>query len=268
MGNQGNEFFEWYKEIGAAVAAFQERVEEVAGPIVEWLRVNLPALQEGAARLARLPTAVQQSFRAAGFPPFRARALGDLAPLEAEFTANGVGAAALLVERMCREAVSSSEFCADMVADWKANPITATRVPILEEALWAHAEGRFALSIPPFLAQLEGIVLDCVTPPPTASGERPRQRHTLMKQELERLSANDPLMGSVTSDFVAKIVLAKFDQEHPEPDFSRHAILHGADLKYGTELNSVKAILIFDYVQDLLRERAKEAALVDSDPER
>jgi hypothetical protein len=93
---------------------------------------------------------------------------------------------------MCREAVSSPEFRAQMLADWKSNPITASRVPILEEALWAHTQGRFALSIPPFLAQLEGIVLDQATPPPTVPGERPPSRHTLMKRELEQLSANDP----------------------------------------------------------------------------
>jgi hypothetical protein len=76
MSNQEKAFLEWLQEIGAAAAAFQKRVADVAGPVVEWIRVNLPVLQEGAARLTRLPTAVQQSFKAAGFPPFRARALG------------------------------------------------------------------------------------------------------------------------------------------------------------------------------------------------
>jgi len=36
-------------------------------------------------------------------------------------------------------------------------------------------------------------------------------------------------------------------------EISRHAILHGADVKYGTASNSLKTILCFDFLQDAFR---------------
>lgn len=135
---------------------------------------------------------------------------------------------------------------AEMLKDWAANPVTAPRIHILTAALEAHQEGRYVLSIPPLLAQLEGIIADGKQP----QGGEMRQR--TMKEYVAQLAEGDDLIGAHISDFVSNIVLANFIRGQPIPDLSRHAILHGAATTYGTELNSIKTILTFDYVQDLL----------------
>ena len=44
-----------------------------------------------------------------------------------------------------------------------------------------------------------------------------------------------------------------------QPDLSRHAILHGGDTNYGTELNALKVIMLIDYVQALANASSAES---------
>jgi hypothetical protein len=52
--------------------------------------------------------------------------------------------------------------------------------------------------------------------------------------------------------FYFEVVLANFEHGEQIPFLSRHAILHGADVGYGTKSNSLRTILLFDYVQSNL----------------
>jgi len=50
------------------------------------------------------------------------------------------------------------------------------------------------------------------------------------------------------------IILAGFEHGTvPKSFLSRHAILHGGDTNYGNITNSLKSILLFDYLQDKFR---------------
>ncbi|HDX9646726.1 TPA: hypothetical protein ROY02_003029 [Bacillus cereus] len=80
--------------------------------------------------------------------------------------------------------------------------------------------------------------------------------HTL-QQYLETLLVNEGVFSfdKQIQTFYLNTILVGF--EHGEPlqsKLSRNAILHGADVEYGTEENSLKSILIFDYILDRLNE--------------
>jgi len=50
--------------------------------------------------------------------------------------------------------------------------------------------------------------------------------------------------------FLFNVILVGFEHGTiPKSFLSRHAILHGADTTYGTVTNSLKSILLFDYLQ-------------------
>ena len=50
-------------------------------------------------------------------------------------------------------------------------------------------------------------------------------------------------------EFVSSEVFTGFEWGSPlTAALSRNAILHGADTNYGTEINSLKAIVLFDFI--------------------
>ena len=46
--------------------------------------------------------------------------------------------------------------------DWRSNPLFNTRITIIEDAFWAHQQGKFTLSIPTLIPQIEGIMSEYV----------------------------------------------------------------------------------------------------------
>lgn len=134
----------------------------------------------------------------------------------------------------------------NLLAEWKGRKWIKKRIPILEAAVNAHIEGKYELSIPALLPQIEGIIWDGY------------DYDGSTKQKYERDYASKLCKGSpedgepdfldlAAEDFFLKTLLQSFDLGQPMPGLSRHAILHGADTDYATRVNSLKVILIFDY---------------------
>jgi hypothetical protein len=61
----------------------------------------------------------------------------------------------------------------------------------------------------------------------------------------------------VISEYVTDTLYQSFIRGEDAPPLSRHAILHGFDTTYANEMNSVRAILAFDCVQDLALDHSK-----------
>jgi hypothetical protein len=144
-----------------------------------------------------------------------------------------------------------SEELERLLRRWRQRRWLSRRMPILDDAVRAHARGEYNLSIPALLPQLEG-----------ALGDAFRHVGRLSSRDLERYT--DELVrsdGHPTGDsFLAAArevylnsILVPFHWGDPLPTLSRHAILHGADTEYGTAENSLRAILLFDYVQAAVR---------------
>lgn len=136
----------------------------------------------------------------------------------------------------------------EIIDRWEQHPLLTDRATILRAAAEAHIEGRYELSVPAILPQVEGIL---------AQGfEHQRRMRQTDYEEYARRLTSDLLRGydEAANRFITDFLLAGFEWGGaPGSDLSRHAILHGYDTTYATAAKSLKAILIFDHVQERLR---------------
>ena len=119
------------------------------------------------------------------------------------------------------------------------------RKELIEHAFWAHTKKRYALSIPVFLAQADGISMEMTNGeyflkengrPRTAKFVDSKILNPIYSQFFEPLRTNLPIS-------------ANKDQRKMHPvAFNRHAILHGEDINYGTKIHSFKAISLLSYL--------------------
>jgi len=143
----------------------------------------------------------------------------------------------------------------------------ASRIPILRQALEAHKDGKFALSIPVFLAQAEGAYLEMLE----AHGVSDRWTYLFNKEEwnsIDKLIGELPCTEIVLAEtlrafstvmceqFVARVRsfqdLEQLKAKYPEGFLSRHAVLHGRDVGYATKENSIRAAFILDTVREII----------------
>lgn len=135
------------------------------------------------------------------------------------------------------------------LADWRSKRLLTKRMHILEAAVGAHCRGEYLLSIPPLLAQAEGIIADGFSHQGQMDGKA-------LKKYVQRLfdsGVKSQIVAAVNKAVVVfwqGILYTRF--EHGQPiasPLSRHAVLHGGDVDYGTADGSLKAILLIDLFQ-------------------
>lgn len=133
----------------------------------------------------------------------------------------------------------------DLRYDWKEDLLIAPRLPILLDALSAHENGHYTLSVPVLFAQLEGLV---------AAAKKHVGRITIktLNNYLEPIQTQGSRFQRITAKFVVETLWCNFVPGTTVPALSRHAILHGADVQYGTASNSLRAILYFDNIRSAL----------------
>lgn len=108
------------------------------------------------------------------------------------------------------------------------------RRDILLDAVSAHFEGRYTLSVPVFFAQLEGIL--------RAIGKiDPRDD---FKARIKRDWDSRMLFGMSESAGMLNAFLSRlYEGKRGADEFNRNPILHGANVTYNTEENSLLLIL-------------------------
>lgn len=115
---------------------------------------------------------------------------------------------------------------------------------IIKEAIDCHFSGKYYASVSLFLSQADGICNKLLF------------KTKDKKRELKRL-----VKGEIKNDFFLKILNSVLRENKIDEYFSddfetstglnRHAVLHGYDTEYGTELNSLKSfsllLLVYDF---------------------
>lgn len=139
----------------------------------------------------------------------------------------------------------------DIISSWKLNKKLAQRMSILEDAVWAHKQGKYTLSIPTLLPQVEGIINE-------NSGRTGRIRFSECVTIFnDRLSKNSSFK---TTSSLYPLALLKFVENLLKEDFEwgkpskkgRHPILHGHNVSYSDRVFSLKLILLVDFIQNLI----------------
>ncbi|MFX0138734.1 MAG: hypothetical protein ACFFDN_34155 [Candidatus Hodarchaeota archaeon] len=134
--------------------------------------------------------------------------------------------------------------------DWRSKPWLDKRIPILKDAIWAHQNGLYTLSIPSLLPQIEGIIADNFRINEYLTGKKYKEYFKKILNEAVIIKNRNENINN----FLINVLLVRFI--HGDKILStlgRHAILHGGDATYATKINSLRAILFINAINKLLR---------------
>lgn len=197
-----------------------------------------------------------------GYPPNYDIPIPYVIRIVEDFREHGLDYVKEYIDEMMKE-FYNEEFMNGLLNNWEQDGELKSRIHILRDLLKCHNNGFYNASIPTVLPQIEGIIAEKF------------QHIGLMKgfhQEiyLEKLLINpintekDLNMDQVLQQYFGKFILVGFKHgKEITSDISRHAILHGGLKEYGTQFNSIKLILLFDYLRNSIKkiddEMIKEA---------
>jgi hypothetical protein len=123
----------------------------------------------------------------------------------------------------------------------------------ITEAFDAHRTGKYLFSIPVFLSLADGITYlktgdACLF---TSSDKQPKIKQTQFMKDLTDESLLIEAMLSAVTNFSAINKPEKIDNN--KFFLNRHTILHGKNLDYDTEINSLKVISLLNYLACLYK---------------
>jgi len=156
-----------------------------------------------------------------------------------------------------------------MVNRWENNPYFKKRILIIMDALEAHINGKFTLSIPALLPMIEGILTEIVGRRPT-QGERMTDWIQIAIDDMCSDFMQASLKNVILTYLIGYTGYKSIEKEYFTPDefpkwleengysakdiLNRHAILHGVHIDYASKENSLRAFMILDVLSELRRE--------------
>jgi hypothetical protein len=145
----------------------------------------------------------------------------------------------------------------EMVDDWQQNPYFEDRMHIIIDALEAHIDNKYTLSIPALLPLVEGILKEI-----TDSPEQPDKVLGRLLGDFFREAYKDAVL-----EYVAERMYCYVDSEYFTPErfpewlksrslrgaktLQRHAILHGVHIDYASRENSLRVFLLLDVLANI-----------------
>jgi len=145
-----------------------------------------------------------------------------------------------------------------MVGRWKKHPLFTQRIHIIEDALQAHMERRYTLSVPALIPQIEGILSEYVA--------RHGSKVQLGKpSQVYQAAIGDPEAHSWYSwPYVACLLYHLENNTYAYADFeheikraarrrkiTRHTLMHGIAIGYDRHMHSLRAFLLLDSISVL-----------------
>lgn len=178
-----------------------------------------------------------------GFPPHYDMDYTEMMDVHNYYEQYGEEATKIYIEKKV-ESMFPNEKISEYLNSWKSINWLTYRKQILEEAIHNHIEGRFFSSISTLLPQIEGVIIDKTN----STGWISQQK---LKQLMESILIEESVfsLDDVLKIFYFELVLDSFTHGQViKSPLSRHAILHGADTNFGYKINSLRCILLFDYL--------------------
>lgn len=145
-----------------------------------------------------------------------------------------------------------------MLDTWSEIPFLRRKYVLLEEAIYAHKNEKYASAIQNLITNGEGIIRDFVRETCDLACKSWRPIYKKFKNMVEEL---EEFLYKYIINFIDYLYL-NFDPEYPEKtdDFNRHKIMHGESISHGTEENSLKTILYINEIYHIIKvlmERSK-----------
>ena len=151
------------------------------------------------------------------------------------------------IRKMLIRVSKNKTFLQNFKEELSGIPIFQPRLHVLKETLEAHVDGKFALSIPSMLAQIEGILWDIATKKGFAIGTciiDPQGKRKPVKS-VSPVVSETPLYYLMT-DYLAEFFLHKIYTHN-----FRHAILHGRNPNYDKAEDSMKLIMLLRTLMEI-----------------
>lgn len=175
-------------------------------------------------------------------------------------TGDHQGASSVLVKH-CTPA-----FVAALTDAWWSEPEFQSRKTLLGDAVWAHSAGRYALSIPALLPQLEGLVTDWMArsfpeePLPFRQDSKTRKFRELLFAAEGKSFVFQKVVEASLRFILEGPVLSSFRHWHDVVSGvfpNRHVVEHGKyEEEMYTEENSLKLILLIDSLHCMMSGRS------------
>lgn len=129
------------------------------------------------------------------------------------------------------------------------------RSGVIGAAFRAHNRAEYELSIPVFLAQIDGICFETIN----AYLFRRKKNRPQTATYVDTLASNT-LRFAMLYPLSQRMPIAESEHERDEyfDGLNRHQVLHGEVLDYGTEINSLKSISLLNYVSQMLSAENEE----------
>ncbi|MED4046731.1 hypothetical protein P4640_27430 [Priestia aryabhattai] len=149
------------------------------------------------------------------------------------------------------------QLVSEMSLKWENKNLAKSRIHILRNAIKCHNQMMYDASIPTILPQIEGIIAEAFGHVGNFNGYHIK---VYLKNLLNKnLSENDLSLKDALYEYYVQNLLVKFEHgKEIMSDVSRHAILHGGDKNYGKQSNSLKLILLFDFLITVLNDVSEE----------
>jgi hypothetical protein len=146
----------------------------------------------------------------------------------------------------------------EVVQRWRNHPLFALRTHIIEDALWAHRQGKYTLSVPALIAQVEGIMNDYVVANglPVRLGKIKEVYEAVLGDSMDYDFSTWAIVETLLYQLRTNTYLpTPFEDELARPvrrrRSTRHTILHGIMPGYNRESHSLRAFLLLDALSAL-----------------
>jgi hypothetical protein len=255
--------YESMKPIYNAIEIFQKNMQSIIKPAItaisEFYNSDfIERFSEISKQLQKFDEEIQQFKKIIvmlGFPPHEELMPYDISKIVSSF--NNYGEEKAIEETYAiYNNYFNDERVKEMSSKWYKMNVLNKRRNIIRQAVKAHLQGNYYLSIPIVFSQIEGLVANIFN----HKGQMTGKEYVDYLEKL--LNDNDDYSyDDLINKFYSSIVLVSFQHNKPIKSFlSRHAIMHGGDTKYGTKINSIKALLLFDYIINKMNEyKSKES---------
>ena len=144
------------------------------------------------------------------------------------------------------------------VEAWNANELVVPRMHIVRDALYAHREGLYTLSVPALMPQIEGVLTDYVVRYDLLeklSGIRTVYKAVIGDPEERGLAewgiATTLLHQLETSTYTRTDFSRELKKVAERREVTRHTVAHGVNYRYDRPIHSLKVFLILDAISAL-----------------
>lgn len=236
---------------------FQNKINLGVGGIVKQIKEHQETLKKA------LKTTIQEGIKAAaddvekfkflvlefGFPPHYDLNIKQMRLIVKYYNENGKEKTDQLLTDFFVK-LYSSEQMERFLENWEKIEWLNSRINILKEVIDCHKEGKYFSSVATLLPQIEGVIVYGNNASGFMSQKDIRNLVETSLNEETSFSLDDTVRL-----FYINVLQAGFEHGKVKKSFlSRHAILHGGDLEYGNELNSIRCIVLFDYLVNKFNE--------------